>query len=147
MPDDDLIAAFLSRHDVACPRCGYALRELTSGRCPECGAPVLLSAIVPRRRSWPWITSFGLACLGAGTGMVGWILGFSPSDLFYDFWYEGLFFGFFTMVSPVFALLLLVVHGWFCRLTTRRQWLIASAVVIPSLICYGMFLAAYGDAM
>lgn len=29
---------FLASHDARCPGCGYNLRSLTTGLCPECGA-------------------------------------------------------------------------------------------------------------
>jgi hypothetical protein len=39
-PDRDAVElrAFLADRDVACPGCGYNLRGLTTGECPECGA-------------------------------------------------------------------------------------------------------------
>lgn len=39
MPADaeGLLVDFLAGRDVACPACGYNLRDLTSAVCPECG--------------------------------------------------------------------------------------------------------------
>ncbi len=34
--DPDLLRAFLGTRDVPCPGCGYNLRGLTGGTCPEC---------------------------------------------------------------------------------------------------------------
>ena len=40
-----LLAGFLATRDVKCPLCGYNLRGLTSGRCPECGGPLTVGVM------------------------------------------------------------------------------------------------------
>ena len=37
MTDQDLLRSFLAEHDADCPCCGYNLRAVESGACPECG--------------------------------------------------------------------------------------------------------------
>lgn len=37
---------FLEGRDAPCPRCNYNLRDAQSDRCPECGEPVTVEAIV-----------------------------------------------------------------------------------------------------
>lgn len=34
---DDMLREFLRDRDVACPHCGYNLRNLEQANCPECG--------------------------------------------------------------------------------------------------------------
>ena len=42
-PQPGLLEVYLDRHDVACPVCGYGLRGLAAGRCPECAAELSLT--------------------------------------------------------------------------------------------------------
>lgn len=49
----ELLREYLASRDVPCVRCGYNLRGLTSGRCPECDLPVTL---VIGSREPPWAT-------------------------------------------------------------------------------------------
>ena len=39
---DDLLLEFVHERDVACPRCGYNLRNLSRPVCPECEEPLRL---------------------------------------------------------------------------------------------------------
>ncbi len=143
MPDDDLIAAFLSRHAAACPDCGYSLKDIKSSRCPECGTALRLTIGAPRQVKWPWLASFGCSCVGAGTGLVGWILGGYPSDIFDDFWFEGFFLGYFILLAPVIAMGLLVLQKPFRRLSTVHQSIVAAVIAGITLICYGLFIAEF----
>ena len=45
MSSEDLsrLLDFLRERDVACPLCGYNLRDLTCGQCPECRHPLALT--------------------------------------------------------------------------------------------------------
>ncbi len=44
MSDDQAqLRDYLATRDVPCPACGYNLRGLTSGRCPECNLEVVLT--------------------------------------------------------------------------------------------------------
>lgn len=66
--------------DLSCPRCGYPLRGLPSHRCPECGEPFDVKALV---RPWsrlrhPRFTGyesplpdFGLHCPACGAPLAG----------------------------------------------------------------------------
>ena len=44
---DELVAAFLAERDVACPGCGYNLRGVSAGRCPECARELALMVEQP----------------------------------------------------------------------------------------------------
>ena len=63
---DDLLIRFLSSEDADCPVCGYGLRGLTSGRCPECGVPVELAIRTPDSRMPAWVT--GIVAVSMLTG-------------------------------------------------------------------------------
>lgn len=65
---------FLSEHDAVCPSCGYGLRGLALGRCPECERPVRLaidSAARWGRMRWPsfWAAVACAAYAGITTGI------------------------------------------------------------------------------
>jgi len=45
--------------DLLCPECGYNLRGLVSGRCPECGSKVDLEALIAREVPWTYRLSQG----------------------------------------------------------------------------------------
>jgi len=72
MPDtqDDLLRRFLAGRNVPCPRCGYDLRDLTSGRCPECGDEVELHVGLVEPRMGAYIVTFGALCLGFGASSL-----------------------------------------------------------------------------
>src|SRR5262249_13077394 len=40
--DPELIQRFLSGHDFPCAQCGYNLRGLPAGACPECHEPIVI---------------------------------------------------------------------------------------------------------
>ncbi|MCA9284242.1 MAG: hypothetical protein KDA22_03440 [Phycisphaerales bacterium] len=72
---DQAIRAFLADRDEPCPRCGFNLRNTSSDRCTECGAPLLLRLAGDRRgdRAVWW----GLVCIGLGLGGAATIVGTS----------------------------------------------------------------------
>jgi DNA-directed RNA polymerase subunit RPC12/RpoP len=41
-PEADALADYLRTRDVPCPACGYNLRGVTTGACPECGLRVTM---------------------------------------------------------------------------------------------------------
>ncbi len=59
--DADLLRAYLSERDAACPTCGYNLRGLGQCTCPECGDGLSLTVTnYPSRMAG---YTFGLVCL------------------------------------------------------------------------------------
>lgn len=60
-PRDSLLV-FLADRDVACPTCGYNLRNLQSGRCPECSLELKLEELSAPRGN-PWKAAPGLVCM------------------------------------------------------------------------------------
>ena len=66
-----LLAGFLSTRDVKCPLCGYNLRGLTSGRCPECGEALRLQVGGATRYTHCYIALLAACCLGLGaSGLI-----------------------------------------------------------------------------
>ncbi len=62
---------------VACPRCGYNLHNLRTGRCPECGATVLLWELPDATRPMRWRLAtvddlgFWVVCLAHAAIVIG----------------------------------------------------------------------------
>lgn len=73
-PAPELLRAFLGEHDVACPGCGYNLRNLQGSRCPECGDELHLQVGLVEPRQAAGIA--GLIGLAAGAGLSGLLLGY-----------------------------------------------------------------------
>lgn len=70
--DAALLAAFLADRDLPCPRCGYNLRGLTGGRCPECGDPLRLQVSLIEPRMGAYISLLVACCIGlGGSGLFG----------------------------------------------------------------------------
>ena len=70
--DHDLLRQFLHGRDVACPGCGYNLRDLAGDRCPECGQVIVLQPHLAEPRQAALLT--GLIGLAAGAGLNGLLL-------------------------------------------------------------------------
>ena len=67
--EHELLRSFLHERDALCPVCGYNLRNLTSGTCPECGQRVALRVGAPHLRlgvfAWalaPLLMMAGIGC-------------------------------------------------------------------------------------
>jgi len=63
------LQAFVNNRDVACTWCGYNLRGLKSGSCPECGRRIILQLFVDPPKPSAMIA--GLIALSAGLGING----------------------------------------------------------------------------
>ncbi len=60
--DSEMLRAYLAGRDRECPMCRYNVRDLTTGKCPECGAELLLELRPRHGRFGLWLTSIvGLA--------------------------------------------------------------------------------------
>ncbi len=74
--DAELLAIFLSRHDVPCPGCGYNLRGVRLSACPECAKPIelWLRGEEPSRTAY----TSGLITISMGIGfhamIMAWVL-------------------------------------------------------------------------
>src|SRR5262249_19878993 len=69
--DPELVRAFLASHDFPCSRCGYNLRGLPPGPCPECREPIVLHiAGSDLFRPIVWLARLGVAAC-ALSGLLG----------------------------------------------------------------------------
>lgn len=70
--DAEFLRAYLVDRDVACPSCGYNLRQLQGDRCPECGDQIHLHIGLTEPKQAALIA--GLLGLGAGAGLNGLLI-------------------------------------------------------------------------
>lgn len=70
--DSDILKEYLAARDVACPGCGYNLRGLTTGRCPECAEHLELRVASHDPRPGAFIA--GIVALASGAGFSGLLL-------------------------------------------------------------------------
>ena len=68
LDEHELLRTFLDDRDAPCAVCGYNLRNLTSGICPECGQRVALRVAAPHLRLgvFAWALAPLLMMAGAG---------------------------------------------------------------------------------
>lgn len=67
---------------LPCPGCGYDLRGLTDGRCPECGAPFRIEDLEPERPGLTLEVWAGAASTVAQRAMLPLAIAFSPRKAF-----------------------------------------------------------------
>jgi hypothetical protein len=73
-----LTAEFLRGRDVACPSCGYNLRNTAGDRCPECGAVPRLRLGASSREMIPWaIGTVAIAMPTAFCGVLAFLNGWA----------------------------------------------------------------------
>lgn len=66
------LRSFLAEQDAPCPSCGYNLRGLTGGFCPECHEALELRVGLVHRKLGAFVTA--LVGLAAGAGFGGMLL-------------------------------------------------------------------------
>lgn len=159
MNDVEALKNLLKDQDCACPACGYNLRGLTGGACPECGKAVDVSAILNRGQrldfTWlimlmsfvaalPWSLCYtwqrliirGKIAYGSDWNPVTQTYGRSLLDRPFG---EGL-----LMLSsatwwlsvPVVCLLLIVFRRRITRLPVVLRWALAIACVLMLVLAY-----------
>ena len=67
MDEHTLLRSFLHKRDALCPMCGYNLRNLTSGTCPECGQRVALRVGTPDLRFGVFVWALAPLLMMVGT--------------------------------------------------------------------------------
>ena len=98
--EEELFRHFLAVRDPECPACRYALRDLATPRCPECGLELDIRISLAQPRQAVYIN--GIVALGAGIGFSGLILGWAAS-----MWLMGGFYPSLKEVSPLIVGLVL----------------------------------------
>ncbi|MBX3358623.1 MAG: hypothetical protein KF745_09345 [Phycisphaeraceae bacterium] len=75
--DERLLHEYLAAHNADCPACGYSLRGLEGGRCPECGLGLHLGLVEAVSHNVVWYAVlWGVVwpLLFDGMVVVGWLL-------------------------------------------------------------------------
>jgi hypothetical protein len=136
--EPSLLRIYLAGRDVACPQCGYNLRELRGTRCPECGEELTLRVqpVEPRQAA----PLAGLVILSAGAGMNALLLIYLLIQLYYYDRGGVSGWGKFAAVNVVEGLVLGgCVAAWLLcwrrirRLDVPRRWLLVAACAALTL--------------
>jgi hypothetical protein len=149
--DVAILLDFVADRDVPCPVCDYSLRALTSPRCPECGAPLMLQIGSPQLRVGAWalaMVSFALALGFDGVVSIGLVtvLVLEPAPFWQPY---GIVTLFVALAGGMLGGLLRVARrrsAWTKR-TMRAQWLWAGVVfavvgVVHAVVGVGFLLIA-----
>jgi hypothetical protein len=132
-----LLRAYLAGRDVACPQCGYNLRELVGTRCPECGEELTLRVqpVEPRQAA----LLAGLVVLSAGAGMNALLLIYLVIQIYYYRPGSGGW-GSFAAVNLIEGLVMgACVAAWLLcwrrirRIEAWRRWLLVAACAALTL--------------
>jgi hypothetical protein len=141
----EFLQAFLTQRDVACPGCGYNLRDLQGQRCPECGNELKLSIGLVEPKQAAGIA--GLVGLAAGAGMSGLLLAYIliRGVVFHDSLHGVDKFVILTLGGFVIegAAVWIWLRNWgrIRRLDTRARWIFAVACWLLTLVNLGTFSA------
>ncbi len=134
-PVRELLTEYLHGRNILCPSCGYNLRDVTTGICPECGTELMIH-VHPRHAG---ARTSGLGMFGVVLGLVLCVL----SSLL------GLRHGLISAIPGVLLFVAAVVQlslwdRYYRRIRLRRRdllWVyIASGWAIPGIIVLRMFL-------
>ena len=68
-----MLRTFLAERDVSCPGCGYNLRGLAGGACPECNQELVLRVNLVEPRMGAWIAVMSGLLAGSGASLI-WLL-------------------------------------------------------------------------
>jgi predicted RNA-binding Zn-ribbon protein involved in translation (DUF1610 family) len=145
--DEQLLASYLAHRDVPCTSCGYNLRGITSGTCPECGRPIVINITIRHfdRTTLPWFLAIILYAIAAGAFgffafMMGMLVLLEDGD-------ETVLAG--SIVTAFMFILTAAVlagtirkrhHFWTWR--PARQWMVmASVLLLPLLFVIAMATA------
>jgi hypothetical protein len=137
--DRTMLGAFLANHDVPCPNCGYNLRELTCGVCPECGMELELRVGLVEPRPAAWVG--GLVGIAAGMGFFAMVLLIGVYQLAFHGFREWVFFAWFVSLTAAHVVPLAAWLRWRPWLRTRsRSWRVLLAVCCWVLPVISMLL-------
>jgi hypothetical protein len=133
--DEQRLIDFLADRDEPCPQCGYNLRNLQSGRCPECGQAICLAVALVEPYLKAWIAMLAALCAGGGIGML-WIAGILFAGMLPA-----------PMLAPIFVHIVMIPLVFvaiarrraFLRLSRERQWLLAGTTLGLFVLVTGAF--------
>jgi hypothetical protein len=136
--DAELLRAFLSDRDAACPVCGYNLRGVSEGRCPECGYRSALVVSAPDARLGPWLLATLAFALALGFDGVGSLLACIPMVIngppalsaAPEYWMAFSSLIVLGLASLGGLLVMLRLRPWWQRRPVSGQWARAGAVFL-----------------
>jgi len=138
MNDEQLLINFLADRDTPCPLCGYNLRGLQRGACPECNQALVLKVDLAEHRLAALIVAF--LCLGSGIGVDLLLLVVVPLDLLHGAKFDAyLVRGLVTAalglaVESGVLVALLRLRRRFQRLDPSTRWIIVFAIFFLTVI-------------
>lgn len=120
-----LLEQYLAERDVTCPLCGYNLRGLRGGRCPECGQELALQVGLVEPRFAAYLATVTAFCAGlGGSGVLAVVGAFNAPGSWWRFLCARV-----MLAQVVYCLviipILLAKRRQFRKLEPRRQRVIA----------------------
>ena len=90
MTEAELLTSYLAQCDAPCPGCGYDLRGVEGGVCPECGAALRLALAGEARSRGGYVAGIVVSAMALGlyTTMLGMLLWHGVHWSFSKFWYD-----------------------------------------------------------
>lgn len=143
----DLLKQFLANHDAGCPVCGYNLRGLQTGACPECSKRIELCVRAPDSHLNMYVATLVASAVTFGfTGLVGGVCayfsireGLPPGGEAIFVW---TIWGF-AIVSGVTLILLAGGRSRFLRQPPDKQKMRAFLTIVGALIMTVGYLLAF----
>ncbi len=127
--DSDLRIHYLATRDIPCPNCGYILRGLTGGYCPECNQRLELAIQLADPHAGSLTVALVALSAGAGAGLLILVIVLLLSFVYQSwieagyYWISGL--GFVVEGTAVFGLGRRRGRVWFRQLVpTRRRFIV-----------------------
>jgi len=136
--ESDQVISFLRDRDAPCPLCGYNLRGLASGRCPECGSGLRLAVGLaePFLRAWIAVVVSFVAGAGLGIFFVVMLLSHGPPSRESPGLYVAMIY--FILSIPA-AAVSLVTRRNFLRLGRATQIRMAVVIAVATIVIFVLF--------
>ena len=128
--EHSLLKLFLHERDALCPVCGYNLRNLTSGNCPECGQRVALRVGAPDLRLGVFVWALAPLLMMVGTAcftLLVVIMEGSPPGATWGLW------GLFALAAVDLPLASVLYRKRVSFFRRSRAWQVRTAVWIWAL--------------
>lgn len=130
----EFLRTFLAERDMPCPLCGYNLRALQAGQCPECGSEVEVTVGLMEPRMGAFVAggvglAIGLGFNGLLMAWIGWMMLARPRSG------PGL-----EIMLPLivgFVMTAGALVGWLKSRRRIRQETFGARVVLV-MLCYGL---------
>ena len=137
---DRMLLDFVRDRDVACPSCGYNVRNLTKPVCPECEEPLVLKV---GGKTYPVRWLLATVAPGIFTGVTAGVMAVTllimgpPNFVSLGVIFTGIFF----IASAALAVVLIIWNKRFIRQPQPRQIMWAVLLWVIHLSAFFTFLA------